>query len=147
MGVVNQKGEFVIKPVYDAIWLGEKNYMIVQKNKKWGLLNLNGDILLPIRYDLIGEVKSGLVAFQLNGNWGVADLNTKELVSAKYNEIIIHSNNIIFARRDVKWFILLRKGYKVLSYSLNTSTISKINDSVYGIITPNNKYRLLFLLK
>ncbi len=49
-GVINLKGELVVKPSYDAIRTFHNGYAGVKIGKEWGLINVNGKLIFPAKY-------------------------------------------------------------------------------------------------
>ncbi len=65
-GVINQDGDWVTSPQYDAAksfsssWLN--NNFIFKKNNKWGITNYKNDILAPFQFENIEHYKEGILA-------------------------------------------------------------------------------------
>lgn len=108
VGVVNNKGEWVIPAIYDAIgytkWMRKKgllcifdNIIPVIKENKYGYINYSGEVIIDIKFDYIypideilyfkeSETPDWTIA-KLNGLWGFIDKAGHEVISCKFNSI------------------------------------------------------------
>lgn len=65
-GILNTKGEVIVEPGrYDEIIkdIGE-GYILVKKNKMYGLLNAEGNEIIPCEYTSIGEINEDSFLYQ-----------------------------------------------------------------------------------
>jgi len=60
-GLINKKGEWLIKPEYDYIRNPVKGFRLITKDKKAGLLDSLLNTVLPVEYDAIAIADDGLV--------------------------------------------------------------------------------------
>jgi hypothetical protein len=52
-GYINNKGELVIKCIYDSGYQFENGLVPAKRMGKWGVINTKGEIIIPFEYDLI----------------------------------------------------------------------------------------------
>ena len=53
MYIINKKGEFVIKPIYDEAEPFENGLGKVGRNKKVGYVNSDGEEVIPVEYEYV----------------------------------------------------------------------------------------------
>ncbi|WP_271628590.1 WG repeat-containing protein [Caldicellulosiruptor sp. DIB 104C] len=131
-GLITEKGEYVIKPKYDSIWIADKDIIVTYLDKKWGIVKTDGKVLIPPKYDLIGEVKDEYIAFLKNGKWGVMKKTGKILLKPKFDQIVIHKKNYIFAKQNDIWFLIVIVNNKKYFYKFKTFSVMKINDNIWA---------------
>lgn len=89
-GLLNNKGDVIIKPQYTKI---EQNYQSslinAAKENKWGILDSLENEVFPIQYNQIKHFKNELIALQFNGFWGLRTIQNNEILPYEYEEIEI----------------------------------------------------------
>lgn len=60
-GLVDEKGNIIVKPQYDSIGpFSEEGYAAVSKNGKFGFIDANGKVIIKLQYDGAGNFSNGL---------------------------------------------------------------------------------------
>ncbi|MGZ3866197.1 MAG: WG repeat-containing protein, partial [Bacteroidia bacterium] len=128
-GLINKKGDFVIKPEYDLIDEASKGIYLVVKNNLYGFADSTGCLLSEIRYNYNPALKSN----ELSGNNFIRLITSKKqdlqsvngnklFADQNYDEVFLPSNNLILIKEKNKYSI----------YSLNKAAFVKKNlASVY----------------
>ncbi len=113
-GLINQNGQVVIDPVYDAI--GEFIHFgsaIMQRNGKVGLLNHLGAEIINPQYEDLKVLDSTLVAVFANGSWKVVNTNEEIVLEAGYEQIKILDKGYIAFKKNGSWGIARADGIKI----------------------------------
>jgi hypothetical protein len=71
MGMINEKGQEIISPVYDDV-TDRYDYIRVINNKKSGMFSVNGKNILPIQYDEFKDENYNFVIIRKNSKEGIA---------------------------------------------------------------------------
>lgn len=70
---------------YDNVSLLENGYLLLERNKKYGIL-IEEDIIPPLYDEIIYSGEINIV--KLDGKYGVVDRNNKEILSVEHEEIV-----------------------------------------------------------
>lgn len=100
-GVINSKGNWLIKPTFDSINTFYNGFAVSYKNGKQGLIDTKGKLVLNYEYDFVGLVENERVLVQSENHYNFADLKgnlisktsfsdaedfSEELASVQFNE-------------------------------------------------------------
>ncbi len=83
-GMVNFKGQYILKPEWDNICKEEEGFS-VKKNELWGWADLNGKILLPPKYKHKLEFHEGLCKVSVDGKIGFINTKGKMVIQPNYD--------------------------------------------------------------
>lgn len=96
-GLINDKGEFVISPIYDnmkysggtnvAVNIGFEEHETYEESGEWGVTDLDNHILIPLKYSEIYLWENGLYAVEFQKKWGVIDLSGNIVIPFEYDWI------------------------------------------------------------
>ena len=91
-GVVNNRGEIILPPVYQNIMCGKSGYIFINIEKKWGIADTLGKIIIAPKYDNVNTcmVESQTIKFfigTINGLKCLVSKEGKELFPPKYDVI------------------------------------------------------------
>lgn len=85
-GVINKKGAFVIKPIYESIGDFSEGLYNVEIKKKWGYIDAKGKIIIPLHYSDASPFKEGLAKVQEdNKNYLCIGKTGKTIHSCSYD--------------------------------------------------------------
>ncbi|EHK2407050.1 WG repeat-containing protein [Clostridium perfringens] len=117
-GILNTKGEVIVEPGrYDEIIkdIGE-GYILVKKNKMYGLLNAEGNEIIPCEYTSIGEINEGFIPVSKGNLCGALNEKGEIIVPIEYfyvgsmNEGVaparLDESGIGFLNKDGSWAIM-----------------------------------------
>lgn len=100
---------------YDAIYMNEKDSIIIQKDGKYGIIDMNNKIQILYQYDKISPFYKGYYAVELNFKCGLIDKNGKIVLPLEY-EAITNFNQyfaLVYTNKGLETVFLKEK--KVLS--------------------------------
>jgi len=102
---------------------------ILVKNK-WGFVNEKGDtVIKPGKYDFMNPLnEKQMILVQKNNKYGYIDIHENIIIPIIYDKLGIFSedNDLIYARKDQKYFFLNDKGEMVLGpYDFSVDCFSK----------------------
>ena len=121
-GVVNKKGEVVVKPSFT---MTSSNYdggllAVGEPDGGIGFVNKKGEVVIPMEYDqvlieewdrfidnptrynLYGQVETGRIPVKKNGKWGVINRSGKWIINPQFDLIVADGERYLF-RKDWKY--------------------------------------------
>lgn len=84
-GFINKKGEFIIKPIYEAARNFSDELAPVKKAGKWGFINKEGKFIIEPFFESAFPFLEGLAAVQIDGKWGFIDKTGKVIIKSIYD--------------------------------------------------------------
>lgn len=87
VGFVDQRGNEVVKCIYDSAMPFKTGSAIVTKNGKSGLIDTAGKIVLPLKYTQISTWVDGIYIIKNGKRMGLARTDGTVLLDAKYSNI------------------------------------------------------------
>lgn len=103
VGIINTKGQFVLKPTFDLIKDFDGAYARFEDDGKWGIVNSKGKIVIPGKYDGIGKYSKNGVWAQEGDTWGV--IKNGKFIALPDAEKIWHfgdGSSLTYARKNGK---------------------------------------------
>jgi hypothetical protein len=112
-GIINTKGEVIIKPVYDYIY--DINFFcglaIVNKDGKYGVVNMNGEVVINPEYDKIICLDDGYIRGMKGDQESVLNLAGEVMIRpGTYDKIGSFLGGIALAQKNDKYYIINTKG-------------------------------------
>lgn len=104
-GVINNKGEFVLAPLYEWLSNVSEGAVIYKSNGKSGALRLNGSVLISPAYESMTNFVNGLSVFTKDSKNGVINKDGLTVCNAEYIKCEILDNGIIKAYIDENKYI------------------------------------------
>jgi|GEM_PF-271178 KWG repeat domain protein len=108
-GTINEKGEVLIPPTYDALYsYSDEHAFLAKKNGLWGVLNEEGREVLPFIYEDIqwqhtgDKVFSTLFLVKKDNKWGILDKKGEVLLPLIYDEIRGTRKSCFVLKKDNK---------------------------------------------
>ena len=102
-GVINAKGQLVLKVIYDHIGSFFNGYARIKLNKKYGLINKDFEIVQKPIYDDIKEFVFNTAIVIYNGKYGCLDKDVKLVLKPIYDMIYIQKEDRKRIQLDDKW--------------------------------------------
>jgi hypothetical protein len=160
-GIVDQSGNWIIKPQYSNYWAGIFNGELFApgvgiasvKNQQglYGGINKAGGTVIPFEYEHLDKFNEGLAAFCKNGKYGYMDTTGKVVINAQYDDatgfnggfavvlkngsasLIDTKGNLIEGSKDIdaSSYIVIDSNGTKTVHSPGTYTIIKVNGK-YG---------------
>jgi hypothetical protein len=120
-GLINLKGEEVIKPRYKALWpYGGSLYGFGEggdweSSYRYGIMDSTGAVRVPAQYLRLGELREGLIPAKGESGYGYVDLSGKTVIAASYKHAFPFVNGTAcVATGDHSWFWIDRNGREIL---------------------------------
>jgi hypothetical protein len=112
-GIINTKGEVIIKPEYDYIY--DINFYcglaIVNKDGKYGVVNMNGEIVINPEYDKIICLDDGYIrGIKDNQESVLSTVGEVMIRPGTYDEIGSFLGGIALAQKNDKYYIINTRG-------------------------------------
>lgn len=111
--------------LYDEIkqkFENENTYLIVSKNKKFGVIDQDNKVILSFLYDDLSfnllndyKINSQTVIAKKNGKYGLVDFSGKELIPFSYTNLERISGDNLFKAKTGKNYILINSENKILN--------------------------------
>ncbi|GAA0719572.1 hypothetical protein GCM10008905_07800 [Clostridium malenominatum] len=149
-GYINNKGEFVIKPVYDNAFDFQSNELaIVSKNNYWGIINKQGREVVPFKYDSISEFSEGRAVVIDKEGFKVIDERGTVITNKAYNYIGSYSDgravfananeggNYIYGYLDLEGKEVIGAKYEEARDFKEGKAIVKIKEGQYALVDRN----------
>lgn len=123
---------------YSNIINRKDNYLLVEKNNKYGLIDIEGDQYIDTIYDEIDvEVYNNLTKVKLDNLYGIYNIKeNKEVITTKYEKINITDNKYYSVYMNNLWYVidnndnLVTNGY-TYTFAFNKGYIAKIDNELH----------------
>jgi hypothetical protein len=154
-GIINTKGEFLVKMEYSNIYLKQqiykstsgKNttaYWVEKHGEVWGLIDEKGDYLIEPEFDYPVDFNfDGLNIFSREFKTGIIDKNGATVIPFEYESIEKVSDQLYLGNKNYKWgFFNINAPndsvfkYDMISTELNGKRLAMKNDML-GILDNN----------
>ncbi len=128
-GVINEKGEIIVQPLYDAIGhFKQYGYAVVQKNGKTGLLNTSGQFVFQPQYDDVRIVNQDLFGILENKQWTLRNKRNKIILDG-YDDLDVLSDSYVIFWRDGRCGLVYKNGEVIIPAQFER--IKKVKDKPY----------------
>ncbi|KAA5535352.1 WG repeat-containing protein [Paenimyroides baculatum] len=139
-GFINYKGEQITPFIYDYVYQSG-DYLIVEKDKKYGMLDKIGNYILSLDYDLIRNYDE-FTLVQKNNKIAVFSQDHKFISEFIYDDLVDIFPGYILLKNSQGDFLMNKQG--AISYSVNKDEeIKDMKDSL--LIVLNKKSNKMFL--
>lgn len=102
-GVINQKGELLLKPIYDSITYFFDGFMRIQIGNHYGLVDESFNIVLKPQYDMINEFTESIAIIKNNGKYGCINKDMIIKIKPTYDKIYFQQEEFLRTTLDNKW--------------------------------------------
>jgi hypothetical protein len=143
-GMINTKGEEVIRTRYDAIRDDEfvNGYVRVRLEDKrlWGLVGKDGKMVLKPEYAVIDTVSEGMVALKdspYDKKYQIYDIRRKRFLKDTYEAITPFQNGVALARRGNHYRIINKRGRDI---SPDSITVMFYSEGLFGMDKGGKQY-------
>lgn len=92
-GLINEKDQEIIPPIYNYIGYSGEGLIRVLKKGKWGYANTKGKIIIPIKYDYAFNYSEDLSAIKEKNKWAFIDSLGRKISEFKYTDKTFVTNN------------------------------------------------------
>jgi hypothetical protein len=140
-GLINQRGEVVVKPAYAAIEGFINGFAKVKSGDgRWGLLSQHGQEALPPHYQDIGIASEGLVAVKPFGqdNWSFVDTTNLMKIRGPFEKAGVFENGLAFIEQNNGAKIINRDGVEL---SIKGGKLLFFSEGIFGMEDQNGLRR------
>lgn len=127
-GVINDKGEFEIKPSYSDIVLDGNTYfndqavIVAAKNGVYSLYDKKWNQISDFAADNMDmPVQDNAIAFCKDSKWGYVDISGKVIVEPEYDGAMSFSNGLAAVCKNDKWGFIDKDNKLVIEYGFNAA--------------------------
>ena len=113
VGLMNEKGAEVAKPIYTDIKGLDESYFSVSKGKKAGVLNTLGKEVLPIQYQSVESFSERYFNVQLKNKWGYVDARNKVMIDFQFDSPAIFKEGKAVVVKNGVSFSIDKKGNRI----------------------------------
>ena len=144
-GVLNEKGETIIQPVYDQIGEIRENMVPVKNNGMWQYVNTSGELAIPMTYYNAGPFEGGVaVVKKLDGN-GFSYINTsgQEVIPGQTFRTanqFVNGYASVQDQSSYKWGLINKEGRGVVLMKYNNIVYPTYNNVGYTDLITYEKY-------
>jgi hypothetical protein len=128
MGFMNRAGKVIVPAVYDYIYTSH-DFLVVERNKKYGLLRMNGAIQLEEKYDglyFLFEKDHRLYAC-FDEKAGVIDTSGRVIIDFLYDDL----HRVDYHAHDGKFMVWLKGKYGIIDSTGHTIIGCRYNAMTY----------------
>ncbi len=118
-GLINSKGEEVIKPQYERVQLYRKDgVVLVSDGKMYSFYDVKGNKLMNgEKYEKTNGFSNGLAAVCKNGKWGYVDKKGKFIIEPAYEYALSYADNgMAVVQKDKKFGYVNENGENVIGF-------------------------------
>ena len=151
--------DFIIPPEYNYMDKienllnihNEDNYLLVRKNKKYGVIDYNNNTLIPCKYENEIYKMGNYYIVSQNNKKGIISINNEIIYDIKYDEILYCYDNCIWAKENNIWKIVYLNGKEIIlnyddcQFPCNNFylLIQNVKLSEYICVSKNGKWGLV----
>ncbi|WCM42329.1 WG repeat-containing protein [Flavobacterium sp. CBA20B-1] len=139
-GFINDKGEQITAFIYNYVFISG-DFLIVEKDKKYGMLDKKGNYILSLDYELIRNYDE-FTLIQKNNKLALFIENHGMVTDFIYNDLLDIFPNYILLKNNQGDFLINNKGETVYSVD-NNEELKDMKDSL--LIVRNKKADKMFL--
>ena len=141
LGLLNERGDCLTRPLYDEIQPFVKSMAVVREKAGYGLIGTKGNVMIPLQYEKMEiDTASQLVKVKTKGKWGVLNKANRTIVSAEYDSIRVQRYGMFTVLKNDFWQLLDATGqvvggqqYTWLGDVQNLYAVAR-RDSVAGLV-------------
>ncbi len=124
-GLINTKGETVLKPDYANIGDFSEGKAVIDANGKYGYVDTNGQIVIAAKFDMAFEFNEGMAAILNISNKKYGFINEKGEIKIPlvYDDVRPFSEGRAAVLKDGKWGFIDKSGMFVINNQFDNASI------------------------
>lgn len=153
-GVIEDNGEWKIKPHYRFMKSYSSELFIAQENNLYGIIDIDRSIVIPFKYESLSFINSkNLLIAQLEEKFGIINTQGDIILSLNYEEVSEQSNDKIFAvNKSGKWGILNSDNKLLIPFEYDNIELGKDffiaeKEENFGLADYSNNVLIPFIYK
>ncbi|SJZ78453.1 WG containing repeat-containing protein [Chitinophaga eiseniae] len=126
-GLVNEKGQWVLKPEYDTLEVRFNTYLAVYRQGKMTYADTWGKLLVPLQFEQVGILDDDRYDVKQQGKWGIYDVRRQQLViPAVYDEFDYcggcgRKSDYLYAKKNGRWGIISAANEELVPFAFDHS--------------------------
>ncbi len=139
-GYINDKGEFLIDPIYRKCYkFSEDGLAPIYEKKKFSFINTKGEVLkTEVEGFKLIEVfgiglqgyNDGMVAIRMGDHWGYLDTNGKLVIDTKYDKASVFSDGYATVKKGDDFFVINKTGVETVVTAPNVYNLKKFSEGL-----------------
>lgn len=144
-GVINEKGELLLKPIFDSITYFFNGFAKVEVGGKFGLVNDEFKIVLKPTFDYIQEFVGDIAILHRNNKYGCINKDMELKIKPTYDRIYFQQEDFLRTKLNKKWGFLdnrcnvLSKPIYDYAYDFSNKIAKVILDEKVGYLNQEGK--------
>ena len=118
-GFINEDGEVIIKPEFDAVREFFYGHCVVKVKDKFGLISDNGNYVLQPDYSNLFIVSENLLSIKENGKQALMNFQGALLTDYNYDGIFNFSEGLALAYIGLKFSYIDKNGIKIIPFEFD----------------------------
>lgn len=148
-GILTINNIVITEPVYEKIsFIKNQDFLVIQKDQKFGLINKNGQEIIPPIYDGIGStINENLIPVKQKDKWGFISKENKVIIPFEFDDVNPFFEEVAFTKKE-SFFGGIDKNNKIkIPFNLENSNFLMYTDGLcvfkkdekYGYIDKTGK--------
>jgi len=109
-GFVDESGDFVIAPQFDACSYFYEEMAVVLVNGKYGFIDTKGDFIIEPQFDNAYRISEGLAAVEVGEKWGYIDKDGEFVIEPQFQYGSFFTDGVSVICVDDKYGIIDKEG-------------------------------------
>lgn len=111
-GLIDNKGQWLLKPIYSSIQLKFKTYLAIKKSDKLTLADTYGKLKLPLQFEDVGILNGDDYDVKQQGKWGIYNASKhKMIIPCTYDAFdycggCSMQSDYVYAKKEGKWGVI-----------------------------------------
>lgn len=125
IGYINERGDWIIPPVYEKGTRFSLDVAAVKMSGKWGFITKEGKVKIPFKYEDANSFQECLASVKDTGGFGFIDLEGRVVIPTQFEFAESFSNGLALVRQDGKYGFILPSGEIKLPITMAFATSFK----------------------
>nr|WP_237391880.1 WG repeat-containing protein [Paenibacillus dendrobii] len=138
-GFIDDCGEFIIEPKYEAASPFRNGYSIVKKNDRYGMINKKGEWVVLPSFNSLSHPQDGLIRFEQDYKVGFININSSVVIKNQYHPVSSGFNNgiaVVYDFDQSKYYAINSNGERV--FKEDYSSLGYAGEGLYSYCPLNN---------
>lgn len=145
-GLMNEKGEVILAPVYQNIKYYAPNFFAIKKDDLYGFADSTGKLTVDYTYEKVKDVRGNYVVIRSNDKFGVVTKQGEEIIPAVYDQEIslwdiLNKGSMSYSSYGK--YGLINSNLEIVLAPVYSNPIRNLKGSAVQIVQRNGLYGLL----
>lgn len=109
-GIINAKGEWVVRPIYNDLYFNEGanelTFIHARRGPKWGFIDISGKEVIPFTFDEVLPFVGNHAPAALGGEWGLIDKSGQWKLKPGYDGVQELSDSAVAVQQGHLWGVV-----------------------------------------